>query len=255
MMYASNLFDGKVALVTGGNGGIGSAVVKVLAAHGARVVAADIADTSSHTGTHERIEYVRLDVTDRNQINTVVQGIVGRLGRLDILVNVAGVVSTGSAEKLAEAEWDRVIDINLKGTFLCCQAVIEPMRKQQFGRIVNLGSVIGKNAGNARPWRDPAEQNHAGNVAYGVSKAGVHIMTGFLAKELASSGVTVNAIAPGPVASAMTTSFPQTLRDLIPVGRMGQADEIACAVLFLAAPESGFITGETLDVNGGIWCD
>jgi 3-oxoacyl-[acyl-carrier protein] reductase len=254
-MYAANLFEGKVALVTGGNGGIGSAVVRALASHGARVVSADIGEPAPQPGENDHIERVQLDVTDRAQIDTVVQGIVGRLGRIDILVNVAGVVSMGSAEKLAEAEWDRVIDINLKGTFLCCQAVIGPMRKQQFGRIVNMGSVIGKNAGNARPWRDPAEQANAGNVAYGVSKAGVHIMTSFLAKELASSGVTVNAVAPGPVASAMTTSFPQTLRDLIPVGRMGQADEIARTVLFLAAPESGFITGETLDVNGGLWCD
>jgi 3-oxoacyl-[acyl-carrier protein] reductase len=254
-MYASNLFDGKVALVTGGNGGIGRAVAQALAAHGARVVAADIGEPASVTDDHHHVERVRLDVTDRAQIETVVQDIVSRLGRLDILVNVAGVVSTGSAEHLVEAEWDRVIDINLKGSFLCCQAVIGPMRKQQFGRIVNMGSVVGKNAGNARPWRDPAEQNNAGNVVYGVSKAGVHAMTGFLAKELAASGVTVNAIAPGPIASAMTTSFPQTLRDLIPVGRMGQADEIARTVLFLAAPESGFITGETLDVNGGIWCD
>jgi NAD(P)-dependent dehydrogenase (short-subunit alcohol dehydrogenase family) len=156
---------------------------------------------------------------------------------------------------LAEAEWDRVLDINLKGTFLCCQAVMGVMKTQRFGRIVNMGSVVGKNAGNARPWRDPAEQERAGNVAYGVSKAGVHALTGFLAKELAAHGITVNAVAPGPVASAMTTSFPQTLRDLIPVGRMGQADEIAQAVLFLASPASGFVTGETLDVNGGIWCD
>jgi 3-oxoacyl-[acyl-carrier protein] reductase len=254
-MYASNLFDGKVALVTGGNGGIGSAVVRALAAHGARVVSADIGEPAPQAGDGGHVERVRLDVTDRAQVEAIVQSVVGRLGRIDILVNVAGVVSTGSAEKLAEAEWDRVIDINLKGSFLCCQAVIGPMRKQQFGRIVNMGSVVGKNAGNARPWRDPAEQTNAGNVVYGVSKAGVHAMTGFLAKELASSGVTVNAIAPGPIASAMTTSFPQTLRDLIPAGRMGQADEIARAVLFLAAPESGFITGETFDVNGGIWCD
>jgi NAD(P)-dependent dehydrogenase (short-subunit alcohol dehydrogenase family) len=170
-------------------------------------------------------------------------------------VNVAGIVSMGNAETLAEAEWDRVMDINLKGTFLCCQAAIGHMKRAGGGRIVNMGSVIGKNGGNPRPWLAPGEQDRASNVAYGASKAGVHIMTAFLAKELASANITVNAVAPGPVASAMTTNFPQTLRDLIPMGRMGAADEIAAAVLFLAAPQSGFVTGEILDVNGGIWCD
>jgi len=168
---------------------------------------------------------------------------------------VAGIVSAGSAQALAEAEWDRVIDINLKGTFLCCQAVMPVMKQQQHGRIINFGSVLGKNGGNPRPWIDPKEQERAGNVAYGVSKAGVHIMTSYLARELAASGVTVNAVAPGPIASAMTTSFPQVLRDLIPVGRMGRAAEVASAVLFLASPESAFITGEVLDVNGGLWSD
>lgn len=253
-MHAPDFLDGRVALVTGGGGGIGAAVVRTLASHGARVIAADITPVPPDDGD-ARVERVRMDVTDRRQIDDTVRGIIQRLGRLDILVNVAGVVSLGSAENLAEDEWDRVVRINLKGTFLCCQAVIAVMKKQRFGRIVNLGSVLGKNAGNARPWLDPEESARAGNVAYGVSKAGVHAMTGFLAKELAASGITVNAVAPGPVASAMTTTFPQALCDLIPVGRMGQADEIAQAVLFLSAPGSGFITGETLDVNGGIWCD
>jgi NAD(P)-dependent dehydrogenase (short-subunit alcohol dehydrogenase family) len=201
------------------------------------------------------IQAARLDVTRRDEVVRCLDETVARHGRLDILVNVAGVVSVGNAETLAEAEWDRVIDINLKGTFLCCQAAIGHMKRAGGGRIVNMGSVIGKNGGNPRPWLDPAEQERASNVAYGASKAGVHIMTAFLAKELASSGITVNAVAPGPVASAMTTNFPQVLRDLIPAGRMGKAEEVAAAVLFLASPQAAFITGETLDVNGGIWCD
>ncbi|MGI4813755.1 MAG: SDR family NAD(P)-dependent oxidoreductase [Janthinobacterium lividum] len=256
-MFAGEFMQGRVALVTGGGGGIGSAVVEALAAHGAHVIAADItaAKRSIAAPAHARIESMALDVCNRVAVQDAVQDIVARHGRLDILVNVAGVVSVGSAEHLSEQEWDRVIAINLKGTFLCCQAVIGQMKSQQFGRIVNMGSVVGKNAGNARPWRDPAEQARAGNIVYGISKAGVHVMTAFLAKELAASGVTVNAVAPGPVASSMTTDFPQTLRDLIPVGRMGQAREIAQAVVFLAASDTSFITGETLDVNGGIWCD
>lgn len=251
-MYSADLFSGQVALVTGGAGGIGRAVCEALAASGAQVVAADrVAFEPPVPG----VQGLSLDVTRRDDVIRCVDETVARLGRLDILVNVAGVVSMGSAETLAEAEWDRVIDINLKGTFLCCQAAIGHMKKNGGGRIVNMGSVIGKNGGNPRPWLDPREQDRASNVAYGVSKAGVHIMTAFLAKELAVAHITVNAVAPGPVASAMTTNFPQTLRDLIPVGRMGAAAEIAAAVLFLASPQAGFITGEVVDVNGGIWCD
>ena len=254
-MFTANFLAGRVALVTGGAGGIGSAVAEALAAHGAQVVAADLPSRLGAMDTGGGIEHVPLDVTDAAEVRACVAGVLSRHDRLDILVNVAGVVSVGSAQQLTEKEWDRVIDINLKGTFLCCQAVIATMKQQQFGRIVNFGSVLGKNGGNPRPWLDATEQERAGNLAYGVSKAGVHSMTSYLAKELAAFGITVNAVAPGPVSSAMTTSFPKVLRDLIPVGRMGQAEEIASAVLFLAAPGSGFTTGEILDVNGGLWSD
>jgi len=115
--------------------------------------------------------------------------------------------------------------------------------------------VVGKNGGNARPWLDPGEQASAGNVAYGVSKAGVHAMTAFLAKEVAAFGVTVNAVAPGPIATTMTTRFPPALTALVPAGRMGTIDEVVAAILFLLAPRSAYITGEVLDVNGGLWCD
>lgn len=253
-MFSSDLLNDRVALVTGGAGGIGRAVTLALAEHGAQVVSADLTDQAA-TSTELPIQHVKLDVTSRADVDQCVERIIQKYGRLDILVNVAGIVSLGNARDLAEAEWDRVININLKGTFLSCQAVIASMSQQRYGRIINLGSVIGKNGGNPRPWLDPKEQDRASNIAYGVSKAGVHVMTSFLAKELAGSGITVNAVAPGPVASAMTTNFPQSLRDLIPVGRMGEATDVARAVLFLSAPESSFITGEVLDVNGGIWCD
>ncbi|OWT66391.1 SDR family NAD(P)-dependent oxidoreductase [Candidimonas nitroreducens] len=254
-MYVSDLYAGRVALVTGGRGGIGAAVADALAACGARVVAADMEGPDRLDPSATGVQPVRLNVTQRDDVLRCFGQIASALGRLDILVNVAGIVSMGNAEQLSEAEWDRVIDVNLKGTFLCCQAAIAPMKRQKSGRIINLGSIIGKNGGNPRPWLSPAEQDKASNVAYGVSKAGVHIMTSFLAKELASYGITVNAVAPGPVASSMTTNFPQTLRDLIPVGRMGTAAEVAAAVLFLASPQAGFITGEVLDINGGSWCD
>jgi NAD(P)-dependent dehydrogenase (short-subunit alcohol dehydrogenase family) len=196
-----------------------------------------------------------VDVTDSGAVAAMVKAALGRFGRLDILVNVAGIVSTGAAATLPEAEWDRVLAVNLKGTFLCCQAVIPAMRVNRYGRIVNLGSIIGKNGGNARPWIDATEQDRSSNLAYGASKAGVHAITAFLARELAPDGITVNAVAPGPIASAMTTQFPASLRALIPVGRMGRAEEVAAAIAFLAGPDAAFITGEVLDVNGGMWSD
>jgi len=254
-MYSPTLLQNRVALVTGGSGGIGKAIASAYAAHGARVVAADLRVPASSPAGDGDIRHIELDVTRADDVRAVFDDVARQYGSLDIVVNVAGIVSFGSAEKLPLEEWNRVLAINLTGTFLCCQAAIPHMRQQNFGRIINMGSVVGKNGGNARPWLAPAEQDRASNVAYGVSKAGVHMMTAFLAKELAASGVTVNSIAPGPVASEMTTSFPQALRDLIPTGRMGEADDIARAALFLAAPQNSFITGETLDVNGGIWCD
>ncbi len=249
-------FAGQVALVTGGAGGIGGAVTRALLERGAVVVCADRVAPQPPQGVDAaRFHAATFDVARHDEVQRLVGEALAAHGRIDVLVNVAGVVSFGSAESITEAEWDRVIDINLKGTFMCCQAVIAPMREQKHGRIVNIGSVVGKNAGNARPWMAPEEQQRAANVAYGVSKAGVHAMTGFLAKEMAPHGVTVNAVAPGPIATAMTTSFPEALRNLIPVGRMGVLDDVVRAVLFLAAKDNGFVNGEVLDVNGGMWCD
>ena len=252
------MFAGRVALITGGLGTIGTAVAASLRERGASVITADGASRESWQAVAASAlttRCVHLDVTDRNDIVGLVRRVEDLLAPVDFLVNVAGVVSFGDAETLSEAEWDRVVDINLKGSFFACQAVIPGMKRLNFGRIVNIGSVVGKNAGNARPWIDASEQQRAGNVAYGVSKAGVHAMTGFLAKELAAHGITVNAIAPGPVATPMTTSFPAQLKALIPVGRMGTPEDIARAALFLGAREAGFITGEVLDVNGGMFCD
>ncbi len=242
--------EGRVALVTGAAGGIGSATARALLARGARLALADRVAPVMEAALN-----LAVDVTDSAQVRAMVDRVVAEYGRLDILVNVAGTVSMGAAATLPEAEWDRVMAVNLKGSFLCCQAVIPAMRANRHGRIINIGSIIGKNGGNARPWIDAAEQDRASNVAYGVSKAGVHAMTAFLARELAADGITVNAVAPGPIASAMTTNFPAALQALIPVGRMGRAEEVAAAIAFLAGPDTGFITGEVLDINGGMWSD
>lgn len=250
---------GRVALVTGAAGGIGRAVSLTFAEAGVDLALLDIVPPDALAVEVAAIGHRSLtlgvDVTQRAAVAKAVAHTVSELGRLDILVNVAGVVSFGAAATLEEAEWDRVIGINLKGTFLCCQVAIPPMRAQSWGRIINLGSVVGKNGGNARPWIDLAEQDLSSNVAYGASKAGVHALTAFLARELAPSGITVNAIAPGPIASAMTTNLPDSLRALIPVGRMGQAEDVANAALFLAGEGAAFVTAEVLDVNGGMWAD
>ena len=202
-----------------------------------------------------RVIDVPTDVTRSAEVKQLVDSAIAVFGKVDILVNVAGTTSFDSAQTLDEAEWDRVLTVNLKGTFLCCQSVIDTMRRQNYGRIINIGSILGKNGGNARPWHDRGEQERAANIAYGASKAGIHSLTLYLAKELASDNVTVNAVPPGPIASKMTKMFSPALRNLIPVGRMGAAQEVANACLFLASDGCAFVTGEILDVNGGMWGD
>lgn len=250
---------GDVAIVTGAAGGIGAAVAKAFAAEGADLCLADVRPVpdgvAACRAAGRRVVDIPTDVTDAGHVKALVRRALDAFGKIDILVNVAGTVSFGSAEMLAESEWDRILAVNLKGTFLCCQAVIAPMRERRYGRIVNIGSVLGKNGGNARPWLDRSEQLQTANAAYGASKAGVHALTMYLARELAADGITVNAVAPGPIASAMTADFPKRLRNLIPAGRMGTAEEVAQACAFVAARSAGFITAEILDVNGGMWGD
>ena len=246
--------DHKVALITGAAGAIGSATARKLAREGYRLALADLAEPARDAAQGEAL-VLRLDVRSGEQVHAAVGRTLAAYGRIDVLVNVAGVTSFGAAQQLAEAEWLRVLDINLSGTFRCCQAVLATMKEQGRGRIVNLGSVLGKNGGNTRPWIDASEQAGSGNVAYGVSKAGVHAMTAYLARELAGLGINVNAVAPGPVASAMTTALPPAIKAMIPVGRMGTPEDVAGVVAFLASDAAAFITGEVIDVNGGMWCD
>ena len=244
----------RLALITGAAGAIGGAIARRLAQDGFALALADLWPSGADPQLPEGLR-LQLDVRCAAQVRAAVERTLAAHGRIDVLVNVAGITSFGSAQQLEESEWLRVLDINLSGTFRCCQAVMATMRAQAHGRIVNLGSVLGKNGGNPRPWIDPSEQRASGNVAYGVSKAGVHAMTAYLARELASAGITVNAIAPGPVASRMTTALSPAIRALIPVGRMGTPEDVAATVAFLASDEAGFITGEVIDVNGGMWCD
>lgn len=249
------MLAGKTAIIVGAAGGIGGAIARTFGAEGARLALVDRSPVDLGAFKDAGAISLQVDITQRPAVEDMVRAVVDRFGTVDVLVNAAGVVSFGSAEALAEAEWDRVLAINLKGLFLCCQAVIPVMRRQRSGRMVNIGSIIGKNGGNARPWVDPSEQDRASNIAYGASKAGVHAVTLFLARELAAHGIMVNAVAPGPIRSAMTTAFPDALKAAIPVGRMGNAEEVADVVKFLASDAPGFITGEIIDVNGGMLGD
>jgi 3-oxoacyl-[acyl-carrier protein] reductase len=261
-MQENRELEGKIAIVTGAAGGIGAAVVRAFAARGAAICACDVAPLEQTVaaareagGPGVRISTLAVDVTSAADLAAMVQTAELDLGGVDILVTVAGITSFGAAATLAEADWDRVMDINLKGVFRSCQAVIPAMRRRGSGRIINIGSILGKNGGNARPWLNREEQGRSANVAYGAAKAGVHAMTLYLARELAADHITVNAVAPGPIASAMTATFPEALRQNIPLGRMGKAEEVAAAVAFLASEPAAFITGEILDVNGGMWAD
>jgi NAD(P)-dependent dehydrogenase (short-subunit alcohol dehydrogenase family) len=249
----------RVALITGAAGAIGDATAVELARQNVRLALTDAVSTEAVAARVEaaggRCNQFALNVRRRDEIKAVAAKALEAYGRIDILVNVAGVTSFGSAADLDPEEWDRVLDINLKGTFQCCQAVLPAMKAQRYGRIINLGSVLGKNGGNARPWLDRAEQQGSGNVAYGASKAGVHAITAYLARELAPYGTTVNAVAPGPIASGMTAKLNPALAALIPVGRLGTPADVAAVIAFLASEAAGFITGEVLDVNGGMWCD
>lgn len=250
-------FAGKTAIIVGAAGGIGSEIARGFAAEGADLALVDRvpADVEGIKTLGRKFAAFEIDITRKPDVDSMVRATVEQFGHVDILVNAAGVVSFGNAASLAEAEWDRVLAINLKGVFLTCQAAIPALRQRRGGRIVNIGSIIGKNGGNARAWLDPGEQDRSSNIAYGASKAGVHALTLFLARELARDGITVNAVAPGPIKSAMTTTFPDSLKAAIPAGRMGTGADVAEAVKFLASDAASFITGEIVDVNGGMWGD
>jgi len=243
------VLSGKVALVTGAARGIGEAISRVLARAGAACCVADVDEVGAKTVVKDiadeggRAVAVACDVTDPDQVGTMVGRCVAELGRLDILVNNAGITRDALGIRLKPADWDIVMGVNLTGTWLCSQAALKVMLKQRAGRIINISSVVGV-------------MGNVGQANYAASKAGVIGLTKALAREGALREVTVNAIAPGFIDTAMTQALPEKIREEllshIPLGRLGSPEDVAHAVLFLAGDGACYITGQVIHINGGM---
>jgi 3-oxoacyl-[acyl-carrier protein] reductase len=239
----------QVALVTGGARGIGRQIALTFAQEGADVALFDVTPQPLEQTAEElrrlgrRVEALPVDVTDGRQVDEGVAKVLDKLGRLDILINNAGITRDGLLIRMDDAQWDRVLEINLKGAFLCTRAVARHMLRKRRGRIVSIASIVGL-TGNA------------GQANYAASKAGVIGLTKAVAKELASRGITCNAIAPGFITTEMTDALPdearQRLMAAIPMGVLGEPADVAQAALFLVSEAARYITGHVLVVDGGL---
>ena len=233
-----------VILVTGGTGAIGSAIAAEFASTDDVIFTYNSrAEEAARISRELRCTAVQADVSDYASAQVAVQQVLKDFGRIDVLVNNAGVTRDNLLLRMSEEDYDRVLDTNLKGAVFCCKAVARPMMRQRYGRIVNLSSVVGL-------------RGNAGQTNYSASKAGLIGLTKSLAKELASRNVTVNAVAPGFIATDMTAALPEAVRTemckTIPEGRAGQPEDVANAVAFFAAEQSSYLTGQVLCVDGGM---
>jgi len=243
-------FTDKVVVVTGGGQGIGRAICLKFAQGKAKVIVLDVNEEMAIKVSDEirkqglDAEVDKADVSNATEINTVFAKIIENYGRIDVLVNNAGITRDGLVVRMKEKDWDAVIDINLKGAFNCTKMISKAMLKQRSGRIINIASVVGV-TGN------PGQAN------YVASKAGIIGFTKAVAKELAPRGITVNAVAPGFIETEMTASLSDkvktVMREQIPLGRAGQPEDVATVVTFLASEAAGYITGQVIHVSGGMY--
>jgi len=241
---------GKVALVTGAAQGIGYGIARALVSHGVNVALADVNEAVLERLVKEEGQFLakaltlRMDVSQAADVDQGIRRIIGAFGSLDILVNNAGIVRDALVMRMKEEDWDRVLDVNLKGAFLCAKVAATSMMKSRWGRIINISSVVG-------------QMGNPGQTNYSAAKAGMIGLTKTIARELAPRGITVNAIAPGYIETSMTQGLSDTVKDtmlrMIPLGRFGQIDDIAFMVVVLASKHAGYITGQVIPVNGGIY--
>ncbi len=241
--------ESKIAVITGAAQGIGREIALLFAKEGADIVICDV-NPQQLSQTRREIEElkrqvldIQVDVTNLAQVEQMVNKILDKFKRIDILVNNAGITRDGLLLRLTENDWDAVLNVNLKGAFNCIKAVSKPMIKQRGGRIINIASIIGI-------------MGNPGQANYAASKAGLIALTKTTAKELASRNITANAVAPGFIQTAMTDKLPDELKQkmlaAIPLGRLGTTSDIAKVCLFLAGDDSGYITGQTIVVDGGM---
>jgi len=239
----------QVALVTGSGRGIGQAIALALAEHGANVVVNDVVEGSAEQVAAQIEEKgvaavpVVADITSEDEVKAMVAAVTDRFGQIDILVNNAGITQDNLLMRMSEEQWDTVLAVNLKGAFLCTKAVARLMVKARRGRIINIASVVGL-TGNA------------GQANYSSSKGGLIALTKSTAQELGSRGITCNAVAPGFIETEMTGQLSNEAREQmlgrVPLGRPGQPEDVAGAVVFLASPEAAYITGQVITVDGGM---
>jgi 3-oxoacyl-[acyl-carrier protein] reductase len=240
--------ENKVAIITGAGSGIGRETAILFAKEGAKVVVADINETGSEETVAEIKKigegfFVKLDVSNRVQSKQIVKDTLERYGRIDVLVNNAGIVQDSLVTKMTEEQWDRVIDVNLKGAFNCIQAVVDVMINQGSGVIINASSVVGL-------------YGNVGQTNYSAAKSGLIGMTKTLAKELGKKGIRVNAVAPGFIVTPMTSAVPEKIleimREKTPLRRLGEPGDVANAYLYLASDDAKFVNGAVLSVDGGL---